>query len=1076
MSCLMDGMLVGTPLYEEEEGARGPSSFVPTKKVDPLWKQEVVDAEGRRRFHGAFTGGYSAGYFNTVGSAEGWAPKSFKSSRSNRNSHQQQQTAEEFMDEDDLTSFGGKQLQTNSEYDSLGSTAADIERQTKRAAETSRSIIPGDAPVEFVAPSTEGIGKQLLRLMGWREGQGVGPRRARKRKQADTSSSTPGRSAQTAADVGELPAKRFGCLLPTSRAGAAQSESFGSSGKGAGEPHEDGDEEVDDDPYGAAFLFAPKNTASFDPGTGKDNFFGLGFDPFLGAPEFRKEQLKAHQQPSGVSVGASQRKHGAFGIGALEDEDDHEVYDNTERSEYDFETGGTEGASTLRRGHYDSSLGATHGPSAAFISSSNVVGSGAVDGGKCSDGMPALVGFVVANRSSLPDKWYTAPDVPPDFHPFHVFKPEEGETGATAVMSGNWVVDETTGAWRLEKPKPIDPKERGGVNLSASQRGNLLGEAAAPPPLPPGVSAVSATPPPPRLGVGPTLMSLNNPGMSESDRQKIAATLAAGSRFVKASDSVPETGVDQTEVPAMLAGRFPDQPAKQARLEAYYKEQNKPGFRKMDGVASEVGPWAGAGMTEWEVSREKEEFAELLHGGAAAAEALKSSQAAAGGLQSGAQVAAAAKAAQAVRRSTIPWAPTKLLCKRFNVSDPYGGKGGMQGRPDDGGQAQTRELLSLPDEMYRLAHKQQESIPPSEPDRNDAEAQQLADAGGYSAAAEDVREKPVPNGIFKAIFEESSSEEEDEEDEEEETAAADDDEHEHKENDGAQKGTAVEASRGAMGTVERDPLQSLFRESGRYDPLPGQSGRAGAATGPGENVGRHAGRVASGATSEPPGVIVPQGSLKEYRQGGWLSRDPIPSSGDRGRTRPPHFESGGSATTHAGARGPMGRGMGATQPAWMTADTHSPRSGRSLPVAGRTVGPDAPSFAGRNPDDGPAARAVPRSFDVPRPTSSSRGDERERELRQAMITSAADRQRVAEAERGTELLAHSGDLRGATGSPTSSSAGGSEDSESESESEEQQKARKKSKHSHKKEKKSKHKKKKRKHKKEKSKKSHSSRR
>ena len=29
------------------------------------------DKQGRQRFHGAFTGGFSAGYFNTVGSKEG---------------------------------------------------------------------------------------------------------------------------------------------------------------------------------------------------------------------------------------------------------------------------------------------------------------------------------------------------------------------------------------------------------------------------------------------------------------------------------------------------------------------------------------------------------------------------------------------------------------------------------------------------------------------------------------------------------------------------------------------------------------------------------------------------------------------------------------------------------------------------------------------------------------------------------------------------------------------------------------------------------------------------------------------
>lgn len=34
-------------------------------------EQYVTDEQGRRRFHGAFTGGFSAGYYNTVGSKEG---------------------------------------------------------------------------------------------------------------------------------------------------------------------------------------------------------------------------------------------------------------------------------------------------------------------------------------------------------------------------------------------------------------------------------------------------------------------------------------------------------------------------------------------------------------------------------------------------------------------------------------------------------------------------------------------------------------------------------------------------------------------------------------------------------------------------------------------------------------------------------------------------------------------------------------------------------------------------------------------------------------------------------------------
>lgn len=44
----------------------------PLKKPVPLHEQTVKDEKGRyQRFHGAFTGGFSAGYYNTVGTKEG---------------------------------------------------------------------------------------------------------------------------------------------------------------------------------------------------------------------------------------------------------------------------------------------------------------------------------------------------------------------------------------------------------------------------------------------------------------------------------------------------------------------------------------------------------------------------------------------------------------------------------------------------------------------------------------------------------------------------------------------------------------------------------------------------------------------------------------------------------------------------------------------------------------------------------------------------------------------------------------------------------------------------------------------
>ncbi|CAE7826492.1 GPATCH1 [Symbiodinium sp. CCMP2592] len=58
-------------------------------------------ARGERTFYGAFEGGFSAGYWGTVGSKEGWEPASFSSSRSKRHAEAALQV-EDFMDEEDL--------------------------------------------------------------------------------------------------------------------------------------------------------------------------------------------------------------------------------------------------------------------------------------------------------------------------------------------------------------------------------------------------------------------------------------------------------------------------------------------------------------------------------------------------------------------------------------------------------------------------------------------------------------------------------------------------------------------------------------------------------------------------------------------------------------------------------------------------------------------------------------------------------------------------------------------------------------------------------------------------------------
>ena len=49
-------VLLGTPLPPQDGETRDDGSYV------PIHMQEVRDEQGRRRLHGAFTGGFSAGY------------------------------------------------------------------------------------------------------------------------------------------------------------------------------------------------------------------------------------------------------------------------------------------------------------------------------------------------------------------------------------------------------------------------------------------------------------------------------------------------------------------------------------------------------------------------------------------------------------------------------------------------------------------------------------------------------------------------------------------------------------------------------------------------------------------------------------------------------------------------------------------------------------------------------------------------------------------------------------------------------------------------------------------------------
>ena len=102
-------------MYEEDDDEFAPvgTAFAALEADEIVSRKPDIDLtvrddRGRRRFHGAFTGGFSAGYWNTVGSAEGFTPQIFSSSQAKKydRNNQGKINPEDFMDDEDFGSFG----------------------------------------------------------------------------------------------------------------------------------------------------------------------------------------------------------------------------------------------------------------------------------------------------------------------------------------------------------------------------------------------------------------------------------------------------------------------------------------------------------------------------------------------------------------------------------------------------------------------------------------------------------------------------------------------------------------------------------------------------------------------------------------------------------------------------------------------------------------------------------------------------------------------------------------------------------------------------------------------------------
>ncbi|NWV12919.1 GPTC1 protein, partial [Ptilonorhynchus violaceus] len=612
----------GSALQPLQEGER-------IKKPVPLQEQTVKDAKGRyQRFHGAFTGGFSAGYFNTVGTKEGWTPSAFVSSRQKR-ADRTIRGPEDFMDEEDLSEFGiaPKDITTT---DDFASKAKDKIKEKARQIAGVVAAIPGTTAFDdLIGPSKITVGVELLRKMGWKEGQGIGPRVKRKpcRQKPDPT------------------VKIYGCALPPGLS--------------------EGSEDEEDEYQPENVTFAPKDVMPVDL-TPKENVHGLGYkglDPsqalfgvsgrehlnlFTGGSEETSNLLGDLRHSKGRKLGITGQ---AFGVGALEEEDD-DIYATDTLSKYDTVLKDEEPGDGLYGWTAPKQYKSKKRPEREFKYIGKI-----------------LDGFSLASKSSAPIKIYPPPNLPRNYRPVHYFRP--------VIAAGNEnyhlqkALEESTG--KLES----DPTQQSRHALNAAQRREQLGET--------GLE-------------GPALSVLEY--LSEKDRERLKEVKQASEKQMKAkivaqqsrtSRFQPASLDDGSHKWEMLLGGqlasagssdfkpFAKNPEKQKRYENFVKSLKQ-------GEKDTLKRFLDPNVTEWERGREQEEFFR-------AAVFYRSSNSTLSSRFTRAkyeddvdkvevprdqendiddkETAVKMKMFGKLTRDKFEWHPDKLLCKRFNVRDPY---------------------------------------------------------------------------------------------------------------------------------------------------------------------------------------------------------------------------------------------------------------------------------------------------------------------------------------------------------------------------------------------------------------------
>ncbi|KAK4519814.1 uncharacterized protein ATC70_010056 [Mucor velutinosus] len=603
-------VVFGTAFPETTEkdrraGRTDAGQFVPT------WKQEARDEQGRRRFHGAFTGGFSAGYFNTVGSKEGWTPTNYVSSRNARNERKEARP-EDYMDEEDLEAMAGaRKLVATEEFDILGGTerelAARRKQQQEEEARGGGLDFLGSSLINMFGPPKDSVGVRLLRKMGWRPGQGIGPRIKRRIDDED-------------------------------------------------------DEEEEDDTLNN-MTFAPRDTP-IENFQAKRDTYGLGFDLSTSVPEVaemkRLRELARQKEISGQEVDKKNRssfgvfdtagrKVEAFGLGALEDDDDEEDVYRTDTANYHTALYDDEGGLTRDQVLMQSMKRKREQMEEAEKSKHLLT---------CSDGRPPLKGFHVSDKPQQIGKWHAPPKVPADFTGQNVVKEDQdNQTNAPKISQESLFSFEERGNALGEKPieqrsvfdyMPKHSKDK--LNQAVSyfiDIGKDKSQLSEFPTIPKDVAKLALQ------GFMPFGDNLKKQARYRSYLENQAGMLT--------EDGVPKTVLPIPEGLTYEMGmKELDEFAKAARIFRPISAMMSGRFTSASQTSKniEVVNFEGGLKTEEQYRKEKEQHIKEQP----KPERKQLSQEA---------EAAAMKMFGSLTRTVKPFYPNRLVCKRFNVKDPH---------------------------------------------------------------------------------------------------------------------------------------------------------------------------------------------------------------------------------------------------------------------------------------------------------------------------------------------------------------------------------------------------------------------